>query len=493
MPCLQHVSFLPRDNLIVPQAAGRHANQEAATDRAVAIGYYCSFGNIEVFPGMFDTSEMQVAPAGTETARSYADRLEQWILLAVCLVYLAQLWSPLRLTGDSIGLLSIASSAADGHGFLDHGQKSHYLPGYPAMVIGLERAGAGHPWGLVGLNAMFLFVGFAGARYIARHYFQLSNRWAVIVLLFTALSFALIKHFPLPLTDIPFFGMSMAVLALLVRAARASRAGYIGLWTAAAVLSTTAVLVRPIAIALFPALAWSVGARFRFGEILRRSTRVSLATGIVAIAVVAGASSVVLLRTKYVQEALTVLEHQGTWRGARNLVTYRVHEAGELLLNAPASKLGPLSSVVWLAGAIAMAATAFCIGRRRMGLVGAYLIAYGFILLLWPYQDTRFWTPVLPLIFAGFLCIWRPWLFTGWKLRAAVLYATAYTLMGLAALAYSTSITFSGRDFPNRYGDENLRPTYRLFYSDPRADRSRIDQPALEVLERYGRRSASVK
>jgi hypothetical protein len=58
-------------------------------------------------------------------------------------------------------------------------------------------------------------------------------------------------------------------------------------------------------------------------------------------------------------------------------------------------------------------------------------------------------------------------------------------LMGFAALAYSTRITFSGRDFPFRYGDHHLRSTYLLFYSDARADRSGIDESALAILQRY--------
>ncbi len=405
-------------------------------------------------------------------------------LLAVCLLYLVQLRTPLRLTGDAIELLSMAASAADGHGFLDHGHKTHYPPGYPAMVVCLDRVGAARPWSLVGLNFLFLLVGFVSAKYVARYYFQLSGNWGTATLLLTALSFALIKHFTLTLTDIPFLGLSLIAVALMVKAQNESGTSYYIFWAAAFSVSIVGVLVRPIAIALLPSLVWSLGAHLGFGEILRLNRKILIGCATLTV-VVACAVSVLLLHTKYVQEALSTLAHQGLGRGFRNILLFRVHEIGELFLNAPASKLGLLAPLVWIFGATGTAALVACARRCRIGVVEVYLAAYLFIMLLWPYGDTRFWTPVLPLIFAELFSLAQPWTFTGWKKYVSVMYAAVYALMGLAALAYSTWITFSGREFPRRFGDDHLRATYELFYSDPQADRSRVNQAALELLQRY--------
>ena len=126
-----------------------------------------------------------------------------------------------------------------------------------------------------------------------------------------------------------------------------------------------------------------------------------------------------------------------------------------------------------------------CVRHCRLGVAEIYLAAYLFILFLWPYGDTRFWTPVLPLIFAGLFSWLRPWTLTGWRKRASLLYSAAYMLMGFVALAYSTRITFSGREFPRRYGDGSIRSTYEVFYSDTKADRSSSNDYALELLRRY--------
>jgi hypothetical protein len=112
-------------------------------------------------------------------------------------------------------------------------------------------------------------------------------------------------------------------------------------------------------------------------------------------------------------------------------------------------------------------------------------------LLLWPYADARFWVPVLPLIFAELFSAAQPWTFRGWKKGVSVVYATAYALMGVTALAYSTWITFSGPKFPLRYGDGKLRATYQAFYSQRRPDDSaKIDAAGLEVLRRYAGNSS---
>ncbi len=166
---------------------------------------------------MLTTAKWKMTRSATVNNTS-ADRRLRFLygaFFAVCLLYMVQLRTPLRLTGDGIQLLSIASSAADGHGFLDRGHKTRYPPGYPAMVACLDRMGVARPWSLVGLNALFLFIAFVNTGYVIRHYFQLRSRWGIATLLLTALSFALVKHFTLTLTDIPFFGISMIALALM--------------------------------------------------------------------------------------------------------------------------------------------------------------------------------------------------------------------------------------------------------------------------------------
>ncbi len=354
------------------------------------------------------------------------------------------------------------------------------------MVAGLDRLGIARPWALVALNAMFLFLGFACLGRVARNYLHLSSNWTTIALLFTGLSFVFVKHFTQPLTDIPFFGTSMAALALTVRAEKELGVSYYGFWAAALAVAVASALIRPTGIALFPCLVWSLGAHLGAGKILLGNKTILIGCG--ALAVLLGAAvAIFLLRTLYVRGALLVFAQQGLGRGILDILLFREQEIGELFLNAPATKLGPFAPLVRVSGLAGLAVLLAIVWHCRRGTVEAFLAAYLFIFLLWPYADARFWIPILPLIFAELFSVARPWTLTGWKKRASVAYAAAYAFMGVAALAYSTWITFSGPKFPRRYGDGNLRATYEAFYSQRRVDDStKIDAAGLEVLQRYG-------
>jgi hypothetical protein len=417
-------------------------------------------------------------------------RVRFCICFAVVLVYIAQLWTPLRLTGDSIELLSIASSAADGHGFLSQGRATHYPPGYPTMVICLERLGLANSAGLVGLNALLLLIGSASASYVALNYFCLGWNWAAMTLLCTIFNFVLIKHFTLPLSDVPFFGMSLTAVMLTVKADREQGKKYLAFLFLALLVSVLSVLVRSIGIALFPSLAWSLSVHFRVRSILFRNRRL-LIGACTAAALICCIGVAVLVRTKYINEAMAILRHKGIANAIGDILLFRLREIGELLLNIPASRLGRLAPVIPLIGVAAGVALIRYAGRCKVGPTEVYLLAYIAIIFLWPYNDTRFWIPVLPLMFAEFFSVARPWSFAGWRRRIAVSYGVTYALLGCCGLAYSTLITFSGTDFPRRYGDWHLRATYQFFYSKGAMHQSGIDGLALETLRRYSRHSGS--
>jgi hypothetical protein len=404
-------------------------------------------------------------------------------IVAISAIYLAQLWTPLRLNGDAIVLLSIASSAADGHGYLDHGVKTHYPPGYPAMVVVLDRLELASSSSLVGLNAAFLFLGYISAYYIARQYYTLDRRWRRLSMLFGLLSFALIKHFTLPLTDIPFLGLSLLSLAMLVRAESQEKLHY-ALWVTACILAVATVFVRPVGIALFPALAWSLIQHAGLVRTIRSRPRL-LISSCALVAIFGAIAGVILLHTKYVQEALVGIRSQGISVVLWKLVAFRIREAGELAINLPASKLGGLSLAVEIIGIVAIAWVVFTLRAARLGSVEIYFAAYAAIFVIWPYGDARFWVPVVPILSAGLIAASRPWEFAYWKKVAAAGYLCAYVLAGILALAYSTWITFSGPRFADRYGDAHLRPTYELFYAERSSAPPVLNEPALELLRRY--------
>lgn len=182
-------------------------------------------------------------------------RILKAAIVTVFLIYLLQIFSPLRLVGDGIDYLLQASSAADGLGFSVHGHTSMRPAGYPFLIVGLIKAGIGKPWAIVALNCLCLAVGCIAIYFISRNTFALTSEGSYIVCLLTMLSFVVVRQAAQPLSDICFFGLSTVCLLLILR----SEDQPVRKWpllTLAGLLVVVCIAVRTIGIALIPPFVW---------------------------------------------------------------------------------------------------------------------------------------------------------------------------------------------------------------------------------------------
>jgi hypothetical protein len=92
-----------------------------------------------------------------------------------------------------------------------------------------------------------------------------------------------------------------------------------------------------------------------------------------------------------------------------------------------------------------------------------YFLAYTALMCVWPFYDPRFWLPLLPLMAVMLLATLGD-LQNRWSVvrLACQSYLICFFLLGLVALAFSTRISLSGRDFSELYDDGTGRMTYRL-------------------------------
>jgi len=403
---------------------------------------------------------------------------------------------------DAIEFLEIAASVSDGDGFLTNGQPSHYPPGYPLILAGLDRAGMGHSAVLIGLNLASLAVGLACAGFILSRSLRIGREPALLLAAMTLLSWVVVKHVTLPVSDVPYLGVSLASLALATRATELRGRRKALCLAGATVLAAIAISLRTIGVALAPALAMAAAGGSRFSWTgLRRAwethRRVATLT-LTGVGVCLAAGGAILGSTKYAREMVR------DWRGVGDLVRFRLEDWAELLLNGSQAQL-PQALQPWmmLPGLAFVAALAIGVrARRGLAPVDLYVGAYTAILLVWPYRDARFWIPVVPLLL-GY--VWLGFREVAETRRAAARwvgagYLTGYAAMGLLALAYSTWLTFSGHRFADRYGGGIYRASYlAAFGQEPeiddaapppalvgRADHSeeRIDR----VLRRFGPR-----
>jgi hypothetical protein len=392
-----------------------------------------------------------------------------WRPWAVCalsflaLLFVLQVFSPIRLNADAIVLLSVSESAAQGLGFLDQGVKTVFPPGYPAVVAALIRLGLAHSAVLIGLNLSGLAAGLFFSYIVIRRTFPCSPAIALNIILLTLLSWVVVKHSTIPLTDFSFFALCAACLSLMTQAWLASRLRQVLLPLAASWLALLGSLVmRRVGLSLIPALLYAFLSRQEVSDIVRQipaklKLLIALCFGMGVIG-----TAFAISKTSTLSDFSTILAKVGVVRMVLQIVGYRLTDVTELFVNVPITKVpGPLRTIITVLGLFALIAIgrALLLRRKAPAPLDIFLLSYFGILFVWPYSDPRFLIPVVPFLFA--------YIFTGLPknnktiLRFAVpSYCAAFAVLGIAALGYSTRITFSQQRFADLYGDSRIRPSY---------------------------------
>ena len=398
------------------------------------------------------------------------------LFVVVALAYCLQVASPLRINTDAYRLLSMAVSASEGNGYLVDGQPDQFPNGYPFLVKIMLMAGIADSASLVALNLLFYAVGLCILWAWAA---SLSGRsLALIVVLWVASSWLLIKHATIPLSDAGYFGISLSALYCLWKFYRSRLAAAWSWLLAALVFIFLALQFRSVGITLLPTAAATIVLHSGF-----RPVWVSLAKYKAKIAwslaMVGGIGSICLVwvfqtewfasqflaKGSYFQSMLGYFERQGVFGFFGSNLGFRLREMGEIALNFPENKLAFLSPAFYLAGLAAWGLVGWgCISLVKRGFLPlvAYLFFYLGLMMLWPYYDTRFWIPLLP-VFS--LAVWG-WLaglsLKGKKVWLCVLGVLGcHILLGIVALAFSTRISLAGDRVSEYFGEETTRMTYR--------------------------------
>ncbi|MGD9689917.1 MAG: hypothetical protein AB7K52_09725 [Phycisphaerales bacterium] len=442
--------------------------------------------------------------ACVDTTKSVHDvraRVARVVATAIALVLLAHalaVLSPLRVNFDSVLLLEMVENHLAGRGWNPDMRSQHPVL-YPMIVRALHAFGLAGPAGLVPLNVLMLAVGlWMFDRVLARAFSALPGGAPArrVILLLTALSWVVVKHAALVVTDVVFFGLAAAAILAMERAASApwsarpawtGRGGWLSLGAA---LAVACVLTRTVGIALLPGLAWaalggapglSAGARFL-------SRRPFFGVGVLSVAAVsAGAGAWVLTRTSYWAGLRDEVQGLSLLEIAARIAGFRLSDLGQTLLNVPESVVpAPARGVLIAAGLVgaALVLVGLWNARARLAPTHVVLLAYAAILLAWPFADPRFLLPVLPILGALVVESLRPL----WMIRAGAVLAWAYVIvfsaLGCGALALSLRLTFAGPRFPDLYGSGVYADSYRAAMGQPH-DPTRVDPLVVRLLRRF--------
>lgn len=398
------------------------------------------------------------------------------LLVVVALAYCFQVASPLRINTDAYRLLSMAVSASEGNGYLVDGHPDQFPNGYPFLVKIMLMAGIADSASLVTLNLLFYAVGLCVLWVWAA---SLPGRsLAPVVVLWVASSWLLIKHATIPLSDAGYFGISLSALYCLWKF-YIGRLAFVWPWLLAAlVLIFLSLQFRTVGITLLPTAAVTMflhsGFRPVWMSLAKHKAKIAwsltMVGGIGSICLVwvfqtDWFDSQFLVKGSYFQSMLGYFERQGVFGFFGSNLGFRLREMGEIALNFPENKLAFLSPAFYLAGLAAWGLVVLgCISFVKRGFLPlvAYLFFYLGLMMLWPYYDTRFWIPLLP-VFSLALWGWLAGLsLKGKKVRLCVLGVLGcHILLGIVALAFSTRISLAGDRVSEYFGEETTRMTYR--------------------------------
>lgn len=407
-----------------------------------------------------------------------SSRLTRVLYAAITLaliLYALQAFTPLRLGNDGLEYLWLADTAA-AHGvpYALHLRDFHDFPfpkGYPLFLFALIKAGIFCSATMVLSNFLFYLAGlFFTFRTLIALGFPRTH--VLLASLLSLLFFTAVKHVTQGASDFLFFAMSACVCWLLTLNSPTK-------WIAIVPLAVCAVEVRfiglalaaPIAVAAWPAV------KKRPALLAASAVAASLCLGL---GVIAG--------HYYLTTNLQMLHRQRLLGFLTKDMLAHLQDFGELTINAPLTKLPSWAGVPSLVlGAVTLCcflAGVFLL-RRRTPWLSAYLLAYSALVFPWPFTDARFWLPVMPMVF---LAIYTSAQSLFKRIggpdfdRPALAYAALYALMGFAALAYSTRLTFAGPKFPYLYGDGTLTNSYLAHCT---AGTPPIDAGTLHLLQRY--------
>jgi hypothetical protein len=304
----------------------------------------------------------------------------------------------------------------------------------------------------------------------------------------------MIRNVTYPLSDICFFGMSVPCLLVLIRAE--ADAVSRRLWWLLLIIPFLffCIELRTIGIVFIPAFIWAAiggvaGAR-RIYPVLRQHRVLTCVLLLIALVV----ASRVLLDSRYMHFNAHIFQRRGVLRSVAANIGYHTAEWGEMTANAPASKLpAALGLPLQILGAFAILACVVGIWakRDRPDSLWLYLLGFGSIVFIYPWNDARLWLPVLPFLMGYVLLGLRRMLSPGVLNPLLVVYCSLFCMLGLLALGFSTRLTFAGARFPDIYGDGNFRTAYRIVLRGETPNHGDdVNQDALYLLRRYEWRAA---
>jgi len=387
--------------------------------------------------------------------------LLQASVVVLLLLYVANCFTPLRLTHDTIRYFQIETwmeNRLDG----TEGTMHDFLPfGYSGLLLLLSITHLLHPFVITFINLAFLI----GSIFFVSKIFgtMISQLQLLIAVLLSWLS---IKFVITPLSEMQFLYFSTGALYFYARYRKENR---IVLLFVSFLFFLIALFTRSIAIALIIAflLTLLIESKNRIRQQIATHKKIS---AVIAVGLIALIYFFKELRiTVYANYFINPIRRLGPAILMRN-VLHHLSDWAELFVNAPSSKISFLSGGLRLIlfaiiGIIFLAATIYILLKKNNGIpsvIKCYVIIYIIIVLTWPYYESRFWLPVMPFAIVALLQIKSERTTMPGKLILLAKYF--YVLAGVFALSYYTYTSFNKKALAEKQDAGIWKDAYEIHF-----------------------------
>lgn len=405
------------------------------------------------------------------------------IILLLLGLYIANCFTPLRLTNDTVRYFNLKEWLEAGKP-ANHPAANDFFPyGYVWFLVLLEKLHLAKSF-FIGLFQLLYLLG--GVWFIRKIFGEAVQRWQLLVL--CLLSWASLKFVIIPLSEMQFVFFSIGALYFFHEWQKGKRISQL-LW--AIVFAAVAIVTRTIGIVIIAAFIISFLWRNRAVLIARKWW--------------IGGAFAVLVMLFFVFNKFGISayldSHSGYFKPflqypfgyIKNNLENHLMNWSALALNAPAPRItfisyGLLKAIYLLAGIITIAGLGYFLFRRNGNvplIVKVYLLCYAILLFNWPMFEPRLWVPVFPLCLAVLLQQER--MLKGFRKYAITAYKIAYILVGVVALSYYSYVSFNKKELAVKHDLGIWRNEYEThFFGKTLSDTATtVREPIVRMLKKY--------
>ena len=395
----------------------------------------------------------------------------------VLTLYFLNIFSILRLNVDVFRYFSIVEFL-DGNKMFSYAKNDFYPHGYPQLLRTLIFFKILNQQSITIINIFAVFIG----TYFYFKIFELKK--SNLIYLLILLNWVIIKHFTLALPDIIFMALSAIIIHLFKKLVKNFNITIFSITVILIIFCIylrTAGLFLPASFILFFLIKnLQLVKKYQFYLII-----ISMISSIV---IFYNNLDYLEFKFSYIKQLnlnSLFLTNDGNVIN-RFLIHFR--ELGEVILNIGTSKLEFLAGPILAKFILITIGLFFSLYAFYFIQVNKYynhflfypFLLYIIMIFLWPFYDSRFLIPIIPLIL-----ILIKKIFDNKNLKKfKFFFLFFYFLIGIISLSYSTYFSLNKDIFINNYGNnDNLRNNYKYVFKDNTA--LNVDTNFIFILKKY--------